>query len=255
MEALKVDNLAKSFGGVQVLRNISFNIGIGEKLAIIGPNGAGKTTLFNILNGQILPTAGRIFLFNQDVTGTHTYRCARYGRGRSFQITSLFPNLTVFENVLLAVQGTSASCWQLFRSITANKRLCGKAQELLERMAMWDKKDEEVHALGYGEQRKLEIILSIASEPRLLLLDEPNAGLNATESAEIITMIHNLLKDLTVVLIAHDMDLVFGLAEKILVLNYGEIVTLGTPAEIKTDSRVKEIYMGIKEDTQNVGAS
>ena len=255
MEALKIEGLSKNFGGVQALKDVSFTVEAGERLAIIGPNGAGKTTLFNLLNGQEKATAGRIYFFEQEITTMPTHRRAHLGQGRSFQLTSLFPNLTVLDNVLLAVQGTKPSRYQLFRPITAYKHLFAKAQELLTAMALWERRNDPVKALGYGEQRRLEIALSLASEPKLLLLDEPSSGLTPAECADMITMIRNLGTDITVVVVAHDMDLVFGLAERIMVLHYGQVMADGTPEEIQADSRVKEIYLGVEEGTGNARAS
>jgi len=255
MEALKVDGLSKDFGGVHAVRDVSFSVEAGEHLAIIGPNGAGKTTLFNLLSGQLPPTAGRVYLFGQEITNMSAHHRAHLGIARSFQLTTLFLNLTVLDNILLALQGTQPSRFQMFRSATAYKHLFTKAQELLDSMDLWEKKDDPVHAVSYGEQRKLEIALSLASEPKLLLLDEPSTGLTTAESADITSMIRNLGSDITVIIVAHDMDLVFGVAERIIVLHYGEIIAEGTPEEISTDSRVKEIYMGVEEATGNAQSS
>jgi len=255
MEALRIEGLSKNFGGVQALKDVSFTVEAGERLAIIGPNGAGKTTLFNLLNGQEKATAGRIYFFGQEITTMPTYRRAHLGQGRSFQLTSLFPNLSVLYNDLLAVQGTKPSRYQLFRPITAYKHLFTKVKELLTAMALWERRDDMVKALGYGEQRRLEISLSLASEAKLLLLDEPSSGLTAAEGADMITMIRNLGKDITVVIVAHDMDLVFGLAGRIIVLHYGQIIADGTPEEIQANPRVEEIYLGIEEGTGNARAS
>jgi len=255
MEALKVEGLSKDFGGVHAARDVSFSVEAGEHLAIIGPNGAGKTTLFNLLSGQLTATAGRVYLFGQDITRMPTHRRVDLGLARSFQLTTLFLNLTVLDNTLLALQGTQPSRFQMFRSATAYKHLFTKAQELLDSMDLWEKKDDLVQAISYGEQRKLEIALSLASEPKLLLLDEPSTGLTATESADIISMIRNLGSDITVIIVAHDMDLVFGVAERIIVLHYGEIIAEGTPEEISADSKVKEIYMGGEETTGNAQSS
>lgn len=251
MDALRVEHLSKDFGGVHAVCDVSMSVEAGERLAIIGPNGAGKTTLFNLLNGQLPPTNGRVYLFGQETTHMAAHRCAHLGIARSFQATTLFLNLTVLDNILLALQGTRPSRFQMFRSATAYEHLYTKARELLDSMDLWEKRNDPVHAVSYGEQRKLEIALSLASEPKLLLLDEPSTGLTTAESAEVISMIRNLGKDITVILVAHDMDLVFGVAERIIVLHYGEIIAEGTPEEISTDSRVKEIYMGAEETTEN----
>jgi len=254
MEALRVDGLSKNFGGVQALRDVSFLMEAGERTAIIGPNGAGKTTLFNLLNGQLHPSTGRIYFFGRDITTIATNRRARLGQARSFQFTNLFLNLTVLKNVLLALHGTRPSAYQMFHSITAYKHLLTKAEELLGAMDLWQKRDLHVKDLSYGEQRKLEIALSIASEPRLWLLDEPNTGLTTAESADVIDRINSLGRDITVIIIAHDMDVVFSVAERIIVLHYGEIIADGTPEEISAHPKVKEIYMGIEEGKGNAEA-
>ena len=255
MEALKIEGLSKNFGGVQALKDVSFTVQAGERLVVIGPNGSGKTTLFNLLNGQCPATSGRIYLFEQEVTNVPTHRRAHLGQGRSFQLTSLFQKLSVLENTRLAVQGTKSFRYQLFRPISAYEQLLAKAQELLEQMKLWEKRDTAVESLGYGEQRRLEIALSLASEPKLLLLDEPSSGLSSVESADIIPLIRNLGKDVTIIIIDHDMDLVFGLAERIIVLNYGEVIADGTSEEIQDNPRVKEVYMGIEEEAGNARAS
>ena len=251
MEALRVEQLSKDFGGVHAVRNVSMEVEAGERLAIIGPNGAGKTTLFNLLSGQLPPNNGQVYLFGQEITHMAAHHRAHLGIARSFQATTLFLNLTVMDNILLALHGTRPSRFQMFRSATAYKYLYTKTREFLDSMDLWEKKDDPVHAISYGEQRKLEIALSLASEPKLLLMDEPSTGLTTAESAEVIGMIRNLGKDITVILVAHDMDLVFGVADRIIVLHYGEIIAEGAPEEIRTDSRVKEIYMGAEETKGN----
>ena len=255
MEVLRIERLSKNFGGVQALKDISFTVEAGERLVIIGPNGAGKTTLFNLLTGLESATAGRIYFLGKEITTMPTHRRTHLGQGRSFQITSLFPNFTVLDNALLAVQGTKPSRFQPLRPITAYKHLFTKAQELLGAVALWEKKNEFVKNISYGEQRRLEIALTLALEPKLLLLDEPSSGLTTAESADIIDVIQKLGGDITVLLVAHDMDLVFGVAERIIVLHYGEVIADGTPEEIRADPRVKEIYMGIEEGAENAGAS
>ena len=251
MEALRVENLAKDFGGVRALQDVSFSVERGERVAIIGPNGAGKTTLFNVINGQLSPTAGRVFAFGKDITHMATHNQAHLGISHSFQITSLFVNLTVFQNVFLALQGTQRSRFHMFRSINGYGEAIAGAEELLIAWGLEEKRDDLVRNISCGEQRRLEIALTVAPRPRLLLLDEPSNGLTAAESADITEKMHKLGRETTVILVAHDMDLVFGMAERIIVLHYGEIIAEGSPEEIKMDSRVKEIYMGIEESGSN----
>jgi branched-chain amino acid transport system ATP-binding protein len=247
MEALRVEHLSRDYEGVQAVRSVSMSVEVGERLAMIGPNGAGKTTLFNLLTGQLAPTSGRVYLFGREITHLPPHSRAHLGMARSFQATTLFLNVSVIDNTLLALHGIRRSRFQMFRSSSAYKELYSRTRELLDLMGLWEKKDDPVHAISYGEQRKLEIVLSLASEPKLLLMDEPSTGLTSGESADIIGMIRDLGRDITVILVAHDMDLVFGVAERIVVLHHGELITEGTPEEISTDSRVKEIYMGAEE--------
>lgn len=247
MEALRVKGLSKNFGGVSAVDNISFGVEIGDRLVIIGPNGAGKTTLFNLINGQLPATSGRIYFFGKDITAMPTHSRAHLGQARAFQIISLFLNLSVLDNALLALHGTKPYRFKLFRSIDHYKLISDKVQETLEALDLWDNKDELVKNLSYGEQRRMEIGLSLALQPKLLLLDEPSAGLTMEECSGIIDMIKNLRLDITVIIVDHDMDLVFGVAERIIVLHYGQIIADGAPEQIQADPRVKEIYLGIEE--------
>ena len=246
MEALRVENLSKNFGGVQAIRNVSFSVEAGQRLGIIGPNGAGKTTLFNLLNGQLLPSAGRIYFFGREITTMATHHRTRLGQARSFQISSLFFNLTVLKNILLALHGTRPSGFQMFRAITAYKHQLTKAEELLGAMDLWKKRDLLVKNLSHGEQRKMEIAFTLALEPKMLLLDEPSAGLTTVESDDVIGIIHSQGADITVLIIAHDIDLIFSVADRIMVIHYGQIIAEGKPEEIQADLRVKEVYMGIE---------
>lgn len=245
MEAIRFDSVSKYFGGVKALHNITFQVKVGERLGIIGPNGAGKTTLINVLNGQLFPTLGRIHFFGQDITSMPTNQRIHLGIGRSFQITSLFPKLTILDSALLALHGTQPSRFHMFRSVKDYPDIMAEVRKLLETWNLWGQKDKPVAGISYGDQRKLEIVLGIASKPRLLLLDEPSNGLTAAESAEIVSMISNLELHITVIVIAHDMDLIFGLAQRIIVLHYGEMIADGTIDEIQADPRVKGIYMGL----------
>jgi len=247
MMILEVEKLAQSYGGLNVLTEISFNLKEGEKAALIGPNGAGKTTLFNVLSGFVPSDRGQIHFLGKDITHMPTDTRASLGLARSFQISTLLPELSVLTNVLLAVQGIQTARYQMFRPITAYKKNLTKARELLELVDLWEKRDALISTLGHGEQRQMEIILSLASQPRLLLLDAPSAGLTGGESDKLIDMIHNLVGDTTVLLTAHDTDLVFKLAEKVMVLYYGKIIAQGTPEEIQNDPKVREIYLGIEE--------
>ena len=251
MEALRVEGLTKGFGGVHALSDVSFSVEIGEHLGIIGPNGAGKTTLFNLINGQLPPTSGRIYFFGRDITNMPTYSRAHLGQSRSFQLISLFPNLTVLDNTMITLHGTKLSRFQILRPTYAYLDLFAKAQEILASIALWEQKDELVKNLSYGEQRRLEIALTLALEPKLLLLDEPSCGLTGAESTEIVDILNKLGGNITVLLVAHDMDLVFGVADRVIVLHYGKIIADGKPIDIRNDPRVKEIYMGIEENAGN----
>ena len=251
MDVLKVKDLSQSYGGLQVLNNLSFSLETGEKVALIGPNGAGKTTLLNVLSGFIPPITGRIYLLDRDVTDMPSHRRVSLGLARSFQINTLFPRLSLLTNVLLAIQGIQATRYRMIRPITAYKDNLAKAQELLELVDLWGERESPVTALGHGQQRQVEIILAIASKPRLLLLDEPSAGLTSGETGSLIHMIRNLMGDTTVFFCAHDLDLVFSLADRVIVLYYGQTIVQGTPREVQTDPRVREIYLGIEEEAKN----
>lgn len=254
MEALRIEQLSKSFGGVHALEEVSATLKVGQKLAIIGPNGAGKTTLINLLNGQLSPTTGRIVFFGKDVTTMPTERRAHLGMARSFQVTNIFPPLTVLENALLALGGAQSFRIRIFRQVRKDKDLFARAEEFLKAADLWEKRDFQAENIGYGEQRKLEILFCLVSEPKLLLLDEPNCGLTTAESIELAGKISDLGRDMSAVIVSHDMHFVFDVADRIIVLHQGRIVADGLPAEIRADTRVQEIYMGIEEGEEIVGA-
>lgn len=251
MDILEVENLEQSYGGLRVLEGVCFSLKAGERVALIGPNGAGKTTLINTVSGLIRPKAGRIRVFGRDITNTPPQARVSLGLARSFQITSLFPHLSLLVNVLLAIQGIQTTRYQMIYPITAYRSNLARAQELLELVDLWEERDSPVTALSHGQQRQTEIILALASKPRLLLLDEPSAGLTSGETDNLIDMIHSSIGDAAVLLSAHDMELVFGVADRVMVLYYGQIIAQGTPKEIQTDPRVREIYLGIEEDAEN----
>ncbi len=246
MTPLLIDRLAKNFGGLQALRDLSLEIQPGERRAIIGPNGAGKTTLFNLIGGQLSPSSGRIFLFGREVTTLPPFRRAALGLARTFQITTLFRNLTVLENMLLAVQALDSVKFVLYRRLTSYQHLLSTAQSLLEQWNLWEKRHALVRQLSYGEQRQLEILLAVAHLPRVLLLDEPTAGLSAAETQQVVAMIQHLDPSITVLLIEHDMDVAFQVAQHITVLHQGRLLADGSPEAIRKDPTVAEIYLGVQ---------
>jgi len=251
MDVLRVKDLSQSYGGLQVLNNLSFSLEAGEKVALIGPNGAGKTTLLNVLSGFVPPLSGRIHLLDCDVTEMPPHRRVSLGLARSFQINTLFPRLSLLTNVLLAIQGIQPTRYRMIRPITAYRGNLAKARKLLELVDLWGERESPVTALGHGQQRQVEIILALASEPRLLLLDEPSAGLTSGETGSLIQMIRNLMGNTTVFFCAHDLDLVFSLADRVIVLYYGQTIVQGTPREVQIDPKVREIYLGIEEEGNN----
>ena len=251
MEVLKVENLMQSYGGLHVLHDVSFSLGSGERVALIGPNGAGKTTLLNVLTGFVPPAAGRVTLLNRNVTRMTSNKRVSLGLARSFQINTLFPRLSLLINVLLAIQGVQSTRYRWFSPIKTYGNNIKAARELLERVNLWGERDTPVDVLSHGQQRQVEIVLALASNPKLLLLDEPSAGLASGESNILIDMIHSLTKDTTVFFCAHDLDLVFTVAERVLVLYYGKIIAQGTPEEIQEDTKVQEIYLGIEKESGN----
>lgn len=241
---LKVEGVSKGFGGLQALDRISLSLLAGERRALIGPNGAGKTTLFHVITGVHAPSAGKVWLFGKDVTRMPEHRRAALGMARTFQITNLLRTLTVQENILLALQAQEPCRFVLHRSVSSYGYLYTQAREILEAWELWERRDMAVHNLSYGEQRELEIILALAQRPKLLLLDEPTSGLSAGETASVARMVRKLPRDVTVLLIEHDMDITFDLAESISVLHMGKLVAEGTTDEIRQDQTVQQIYLG-----------
>jgi branched-chain amino acid transport system ATP-binding protein len=241
---LELKDLSKTFGGLRAVRGVSFKIMPGERKAIIGPNGAGKTTLFNLISGIFPATSGQVLLFGKDVTSWPSHRRAGLGMARTFQVTSLFPGLTVFDNVLLAVKGRQASKFVMWRFLSSDRDAYDKAHGLLERAAFLDRKDIEVRYLSHGEQRQLEIVLGLAGDPDILLLDEPAAGLSSGESTEMAQFLQKLDRRIALLLIEHDMDIVFDVAGDISVLHFGEILESGPAERIRSSAKVQEIYLG-----------
>jgi branched-chain amino acid transport system ATP-binding protein len=242
--ALRLDGLGKSFHGLRALNTIDFEIGAGERHAIIGPNGAGKTTLFNVITGLLPASAGRVLLFGRDVTSWPSPRRTALGMARTFQVTSLFPKLSVLDNVLLAVLGLSRSKFVGWRFLSSYREVYDKAEALLAAAGFLDRREAEVRHLSHGEQRQLEIVLGLAGDPKLLLLDEPAAGLSSGESREMARFLLRLDPGLAILLIEHDMDVVFDVAHRVTVLHFGEILESGTAEDIRGSARVREVYLG-----------
>jgi branched-chain amino acid transport system ATP-binding protein len=230
------------FGGLAAVHNVSVSVPRGEIRAIIGPNGAGKSTFFNCLTGVLRPTGGRILLEGEDVAGLPPNRISRKGIARSYQITNIMPGATVLENVRIAAQSRQHG-WSLLRHHRTFGDLIDRAQSVLEAVALLGKEDELAANLSHGEQRNLEIGIALATEPRLLCLDEPTAGMSVTETHATIDLIRRIARDLTILIVEHDMEVVMGLARTITVLHYGEVLAEGKPAEIQANPRVQEVYL------------
>ena len=241
---LELKGLCKSFGGLQATRSVSLRIMPGDRKAVIGPNGAGKTTLFNLITGIYPVTSGQVLLFGQDVTSWPSHKRTAMGMARTFQVTHLFPKLSILDNVLLAIQGLRKSKFVMWRFQSAYRDVYEKAYGLLDQAGFLDRKDTEVRNLSHGEQRQLEIVLGLASDPKILLLDEPAAGLSSGESVEMAKFLMKLDPALAILLIEHDMDVVFDVASEISVLHFGEILETGSPQQIHSSAKVQEIYLG-----------
>jgi branched-chain amino acid transport system ATP-binding protein len=239
---LRTEDLSLRFGGLTALSRVNLTIRQGEVRAIIGPNGAGKSSLFNCLTGVLRPTSGRILFDGDDITGLSSDRISRKGIARSYQITNILPNATTLENVRIAAQSRRHS-WSLLTHHRAFHDIIGKAEAVLEAVGLRGKRDELAANLSHGEQRNLEIGVALATEPRLLCLDEPTAGMSPAETHDTMALIRRIAADLTILIVEHDMQVVMELAQAITVLHYGEVLAEGTPAEIQQNSRVLEVYL------------
>jgi branched-chain amino acid transport system ATP-binding protein len=242
--ALSTRNLDKNFGSLVVAKSIEINLPAGERYALIGPNGAGKTTLINLITGMLRPDAGRILLGDEDITTLAPHERVKRGLVRTFQINTLFPQLTALEAVTLAVcerRGEAADWWQ---NLPSYRDAIEEAYGILVSLRLGDDCERPTHELAYGQQRLLEIALALATKPKVLLLDEPAAGVPHEESGELFEAIANLSQEISVLFIEHDMNIVFRFASRILVMVSGAILVDGTPAEIAADQRVREVYLG-----------
>jgi branched-chain amino acid transport system ATP-binding protein len=239
---LQTEALTMQFGGLSAVNRVSLRIPRGEIRAVIGPNGAGKSTLFNCITGVLVPTGGRIVFEGQDIAGLPPHRISQKGIARSYQITNILPGATVLENVRIAVQSRHHS-WALFRHHRAYRDVIDRARAVLDSVGLADKEAELAANLSHGEQRNLEIGIALATEPKLLCLDEPTAGMSVTETHATVELIRRIAADLTILIVEHDMEVVMGLARTITVLHYGEVLAEGTPAQIQANPRVQEVYL------------
>jgi branched-chain amino acid transport system ATP-binding protein len=241
---LEVKNLCKSFGALRATDGVELEVRDGETLAIIGPNGAGKTTLIGQLAGNLRPDAGTIRFAGEDITRLSAPQRALKGFARSFQITSVFPEFTALENVALAIQAHAGHSFRFWRPAMADPALTGPARERLKEVGLLDRAGIPAVNLSHGEHRQLEVAMALAGEPRLLLLDEPMAGMGVEESQRMIALLSSLKARQTMILVEHDMDAVFRLADRIAVLVYGRVIAAGAPEEIRANDEVKKAYLG-----------
>jgi branched-chain amino acid transport system ATP-binding protein len=244
LTALAIKTLNKSFGGLHVTRNVTIAVEPGERRLIIGPNGAGKTTLFNLITGEILPDAGSILLFDQDITRVASRRRAHLGMARTYQIITLFAQDTILRNVTLALLGLSPMRWNPLIGLDLQSDLVGKARETLVRVGLEHIAERPLAQTSYGERRRVEIAMALAQNPKVLLLDEPFAGLSIDERQDVQKLLRAIPRDVTIVMIEHNMDVALEFAERITLLHFGEVIVEGTRAEVVADPRTREVYLG-----------
>jgi branched-chain amino acid transport system ATP-binding protein len=238
--ALQIQSLKKAFGGLPAINDVSLKVEEGERRLIIGPNGAGKTTLFNLVTGDLRGDSGRIFLFDQEITRKATHRRVHLGLARTYQIITLFPKDTLEHNIALSLLGLSRERWNAF----GKNRPPKEAKSILARVGLEHLAHRPVSEVAYGEKRRLEIAMALAQKPRLLLLDEPLAGLSREERGSVKQLIAGIPRETTVVMIEHDMDTALDMAERITVLHYGRVIVEGTRAEVVADPKTREVYLG-----------
>ncbi len=244
MSALAVRNLEKSFGGLRVTSDVSLAVEPGERRLIIGPNGAGKTTLFNLITGELRPDGGAVTLFDRDITRVPSRRRFHLGIARTYQIITLFPGETLLRNVVLSLLGLSRQRWNPFIGLDRQTALIERARATLARVGLEHLADRPLAQTSYGERRRVEVAMALAQNPRVLLLDEPFAGLSVDERRDVLRLVTGIPRDVTIVMIEHDMDVALDFAERITVLHFGEVVVEGTRGEVVAHPRTREIYLG-----------
>ena len=241
---LHVQDIYKDFSGLKVLTGVDFQVQEKERHAVIGPNGAGKTTLFNIISGKLKPSSGAIIFKGQDISGKPPHVLNRLGLSRSFQITNVFQELSVFDNILSGVRSRYGLRYHFFKKPRQDRNICERVESIVEKVGLTDVQDHPASSLSYGQQRALEIGITLSTEPELILLDEPTAGMTREETNQAIRMIDQVTAGRTLIVIEHDMEVVFSLADTISVLHYGTILVSDTPEKIRNDQRVKDAYLG-----------
>jgi branched-chain amino acid transport system ATP-binding protein len=243
---LELNGITKSFGGIRALQDVELSVGKGEIYAVIGPNGAGKSTLFNVVTGLLAPDAGEVIFDGEPISGLPPYRIIRKGIGRSFQITNIFPRMSVFENVQVALFAHHRKSSHLLSLARKFQDIGAEVMEILAQVGLGEEYGSSASMLSHGDQKRLEIAISLASRPRLLMLDEPTAGMSRFESRETVRLLQRISQEqgLTLVFTEHDMDIVFGISEKITVLHQGQVIAAGTPGDIKANAEVRKAYLG-----------
>jgi branched-chain amino acid transport system ATP-binding protein len=244
MTALAVNALSKSFGGLRVTADVNLVVQPGERRLIIGPNGAGKTTLFNLITGEIAPDSGSIVLFDRDITRTPSHRRPHLGMARTYQIITLFPQDTILRNVTLALLGLSQLRWNPLIDVDQQHDLIERARAAIARVGLGHITHRPLSETSYGERRRVEIAMALAQNPRLLLLDEPYAGLSIDERNDVKQLLNTIPREVTIVMIEHNMDVALDFADRITLLHFGEVIVEGTRAEVVADPRTREVYLG-----------
>ena len=247
MAILEVRDVYKDFSGLEVLLGINLAIEKGERHSIIGPNGAGKSTLFNLVTGKYKPSKGRIIFKGEDITGWSPFKINRGGLARSFQIINIFPNMTVFENMRNAILSKTGMRFNMISLLKGLNKIQDEANDFLETLGLMELSGIPAGELSYGQQRALEIGLTLATDPELILLDEPTAGMSTDETREAVRLIDKITEGKTLVIVEHDMDVVFSISDRVTVLYYGEVLATGSPQEIREDQEVKKAYLGSKK--------